>query len=1323
GEGVKVKLARRASLSEFQVDDSTISGNAGNGIDVELLEATSITDFIVVDSSVSSNMNGVSIERSGPAAIATLLERNNIHQNNADGLKVFITNRKTPVLRFDLFDNNFDDNTSDGIEFSTFADSISVVTAKRNTMDGNGGHGLSIQTNQDSGFGDPGDPLVGQPSETSAFENNTFNNNGLDGVHSVAIHNSRQLIRFDSPVDIDAAGNTQLLQNGDDGYSFEAFGTTVTTISIFGTDAMLNGDDAVAIATDNLAASTFVIGGLGANDVNNLGGIEPFEGNGGDGIDVSTRGGGVSSSGSILDLTVVGNRFQFNGADAVHMRHHDNSQVDAIFDNNSMRFSGDRGVDIQLTGFVGTRVNSGGMEVGGVSFVFTENTVSDNATEGMFFETNSGINQQFQARLSNTGAPSSNLLPPYDPRAIEFFGTHRAVELNQQRYDGDEFPWVNLFTDIVTRLTVTNNIIRDNGNAADSHGLFLNVGTNSYVAADVQSNIFGGNVLSDFHTDSFVSAGNPANAVNNSGAGTFDLVTLDDSAQLDLRFALNTGDHIAVDAIGALYTNNDPAKQNGANGNGTGPAFTREFSATNRRADIFRIDDAPGLNFPNNDFNQFGVQQDVRLGPAGFSQNGYIEVGFADPLFPSFGFPSDQTVFVTDLDVVEGNVGNTTAAFVVSLAKPATEIVTVTYAVTNNTATANVDFTPVSGTLTFNVGETTKTIDVPIIGDTLDEYDEMFHVSLLTSDNATIIDGLAIGTILDDDAAPLISVSDATSVMEGNTGTVNAVFTISLSKTSTKVITTNYAAAFGTSVEGEDYQATSGTLTFNPGETVKVVSVPVIGDLKDEIDESFALYVLDMVNVDIADALGEVIILDDDGPPTITITDDVVPPAPSQANVQAVVTVNLSDASGKTVTVDFTTDNGSATSGSDYTAQLGTLTFNPGEVSKTITINVVGNTLNEFDENFFVHLSNASNAVVIDNEGRIDVQGDSLTVDGTAALDQFDFAVNGQVTVTVNGTATNYGLARYRRYLLNGLAGNDTIQIHGTSADESVRIDPGHLVWNGVNLLVDATSFTTVDVFGGGGTDTANLYDTVGDDLFTSVVSKGTLTGSGLTHQVHQFANINVYAYAGGNDLAELFDTPGVDRFIGRDTRSNMTGVGYNHSVTRFERVNAYAWQGGYDLAYLHGSAGDDRFVGRPGRSTLRGLSYFNMATSFEGVYAFAKPGGNDTALLIDSTADDVYFGSTNTGTLSGGGYLNQAIDFKLVEVQASTGNDKAEVIDVNTVDTVFGSGNLFELTRSVQKDRLTGFDQIKARSKPGHTPTANVLAVDYVFIEEGTWA
>ncbi len=135
--------------------------------------------------------------------------------------------------------------------------------------------------------------------------------------------------------------------------------------------------------------------------------------------------------------------------------------------------------------------------------------------------------------------------------------------------------------------------------------------------------------------------------------------------------------------------------------------------------------------------------------------------------------------------------------------------VTVNYATANGSATSPADYPAASGTLSFAAGETTKTITVTVNGDILDEGDDTFAVNLSNAVGALVTDAQGIGTITDDDATPSLSINDVT-VTEGNTGTVNATFTISLSAASGRTVTVDYATANGTATSPADYQARSG---------------------------------------------------------------------------------------------------------------------------------------------------------------------------------------------------------------------------------------------------------------------------------------------------------------------------------------------------------------------------------------------------------------------------------------------------------------------------------------------------------------------------------
>ena len=217
---------------------------------------------------------------------------------------------------------------------------------------------------------------------------------------------------------------------------------------------------------------------------------------------------------------------------------------------------------------------------------------------------------------------------------------------------------------------------------------------------------------------------------------------------------------------------------------------------------------------------------------------------------------------------------------------------------------------------------------------------------------------------------PTVSINDA-SVTEGNTGTVNAIFTVTLSAASGQPVTVNYSTANGTATAGSDFQNASGTLTFAPGETSRTITVAVLGDQMFEPNETFAVNLSGPTNATIGDGNGIGTIVNDDiyVPPGIRIG-DFSKAEGRNGSTTFTFTVTLSVPSATPVTVNYSTANGTATAGEDYTAESGTLTFAPGETTKTVTIRVKGDRRQEADETFFVNLFGvSSNAQLLDAQG------------------------------------------------------------------------------------------------------------------------------------------------------------------------------------------------------------------------------------------------------------------------------------------------------------------------------------------------------------------
>jgi hypothetical protein len=201
---------------------------------------------------------------------------------------------------------------------------------------------------------------------------------------------------------------------------------------------------------------------------------------------------------------------------------------------------------------------------------------------------------------------------------------------------------------------------------------------------------------------------------------------------------------------------------------------------------------------------------------------------------------------------------------------------------------------------------------------------------------------------------PSLRIGDVT-VAEGNAGTRAATFTVTLSAPSAQPVTVQYATANGTATAGGDYQARSGTLTIPAGRTTGTITVPVIGDRSPEPNESFFVNLSGATNATIADGQAAATIADDE--PRISITDVTKAEGRKNQTTLFTFTVTLSAPYDQPVTMSFSTLNGTATTGdNDYVAKTGTLTFAPGETTKTITIEVTGDRKKEVNETFYLDL-------------------------------------------------------------------------------------------------------------------------------------------------------------------------------------------------------------------------------------------------------------------------------------------------------------------------------------------------------------------------------
>ena len=369
----------------------------------------------------------------------------------------------------------------------------------------------------------------------------------------------------------------------------------------------------------------------------------------------------------------------------------------------------------------------------------------------------------------------------------------------------------------------------------------------------------------------------------------------------------------------------------------------------------------------------------------------------------------------------EGDGGTTANIdFNVTLSAASVLEVTVAYATADGTASAGTDYEATSGELRFAPGQTELTVSVPVLGDTTPEADETFTLTLSSPVNAELGRAEATGTIVNDDTARL-SVADARAE-EGDGGTANIDFKVTLPAASDIQVTVAYATADATASAGTDYEATSGELRFAPGETELTVSVPARGDTTPEADETFTLTLSSPVNAELgrAEATGTIV---NDDTALLSVADARAAEGDGgMANINFNVT--LSAASDLEVTVAYATADGTASAGVDYEATSGELRFAPGETALSVSVPALGDTTPEADETFTLTLSSPTNAelaraqatgtIVNDDTALVSV-ADARAEEGDSDTRNIDFNVtlstasDIEVTVayvTADGTAS-----------------------------------------------------------------------------------------------------------------------------------------------------------------------------------------------------------------------------------------------------------------------------------------------------------------------------
>jgi len=716
-----------------------------------------------------------------------------------------------------------------------------------------------------------------------------------------------------------------------------------------------------------------------------------------------------------------------------------------------------------------------------------------------------------------------------------------------------------------------------------------------------------------------------------------------------------------------------------------------------------------------------------------------------------------------------------------TLSNPSSQTVTVNLGFTG-TATNTTDYSRSGTQITIPAGTLTGAVTLVSVSDNQFEGNETIVIDVTSVTNGTEFGTQqATVTLVDDDAAPSVTLSRFGNPLNENGGVATVVATITNPSTQPVVIDLGFT---GSATNLVDYSRSSAQITIPAGSLSGAITLTSLDDSLDEMDETVIVSV-DAVTGGTENGVQQVTttIIDDDGAPSVFLQGFGSPF--SEPGGSAVVRATLSNLSASPVVVEIAFS-GTATLGDDYSASAMSISIPAGSLSGGITLTALDDIFNEGSETVIAAITNVSGGtesgtqqatltLADDGVDPFTLNGTSLEVVSTAGDDTLTilFTTATHFSLQVGSLAFNSSTATITEIMFDGGDGNDTLAIlTGPGADEvGLSVD-------GATMTGAGYSFTAVDVefkfFFGDANDSAMFGDSQGNDLLYQLPSYALMLDSAATYYNQTIGfGANAAIATGGNDLLFVYGTAGDDEYMSSITQSSMTSTNLELIGTNFNQVYAFglggtdtavfngsdgnelfyaldgygvsvvtsgsflqyvvgfsevvaSGGGGLDVALFYDSPGNDSFVANPTTARMTGPGYLDQADGFDQVFAIASGGGNDTAALDGSNQDDLFSGNEFDAALFRPGvYLLQVYAFDTVDVALSgNGFDIAELIDGFGDDVLNASGSTAELTYAAgNKIKLSAFDLVYAKNKNGGVNTKNVApSLTYQLEFDGTW-
>ena len=411
--------------------------------------------------------------------------------------------------------------------------------------------------------------------------------------------------------------------------------------------------------------------------------------------------------------------------------------------------------------------------------------------------------------------------------------------------------------------------------------------------------------------------------------------------------------------------------------------------------------------------------------------------------------PSPSYATMSLKSTLEGDSGTRTLDFFLRVDPPSATDTVVDWSTSDGDATAPSDYTAASGTLTVPAGSLGLGFPITVNGDTEVEAQETFYVDLtLVSGTAILSTTRASGVIVNDDQIPLPDLSvDNVSITEGDAGQSDLIFDVTLSETTMTTVTVDYGTRDDTATAGSDYLATSGTLSFAPGETAKTVAVPILADNAIELDERFYFQLSNpSANARLRFGLAFGTIITDDPLAEVRVA-DVSAAEGDSGTTPLAFTVELSRVTEDVLEFTYTLVEDTATEVDDFAPGSAVVSVPAGSLSTTIVVDVVGDPDPENDERFTLVFTNpTANAVLIDTEAT-----------GTIVNDDSEPGWAGAELVQLGNEAGSSARLALRPWAAIGPGGERHVifnqQTTNGSYEMSRRLSPAQGVWDPIEPI------------------------------------------------------------------------------------------------------------------------------------------------------------------------------------------------------------------------------------------------------------------------------